>query len=36
MGNKGGVAGWRVRGVAVGWRFASLAAKERPEDGSRC
>lgn len=36
MGYEGGVAGWGVRGVALGWRFASLAAEERPEDGSRC
>ena len=36
VGYEGGVTGLRVRGVALGWRFASLAAKERPEDGSRC
>lgn len=30
---EGGVAWLRERGVALRWRFPSLAAKERPEDG---
>lgn len=36
VGYEGGLTGLRVRGVALGWWFASLAAEKRPEDGSRC
>ena len=36
VGYECGVTGRGERRVALGWRFASLAAKERPKDGGRC
>lgn len=36
VGYESGVTGRRQRRVGLGRRFAPLAAKERPEDGSRC
>lgn len=35
VGYESGLTGRGERGVALGGRFASLAAKERPKDGSR-